>query len=398
LNRQVLALLGLCATLVLSACGPVPSAAWPGLATRGTLAFVAHNSQIIAVDLSIGKKVEPGGAFPPAANSGFDQFSGDPGVSSDVIVVGSQGPTGAHSGALFGLDPDPTKMGTPKWCLAFDTSAAERLKDYNCQLTEDAVRPIFFNITEAVDSRIIGGIALVDGVAYFGLANNKVYAVDAATGREKWVFNQAEHPIWATPLVDQDTVYIASLDHAVYALDRADGELKWKKDLGASLGGTPALLDGTLYVGTFGNQLFALDAATGKERWEKPFEAKNWIWGGPTSHEGMLYFTDLSGNVFAVDAQFGAQKWMQTPGGKMRGSPAIVDDLLFIGDKDGNVFALHLTDGSQAWKQTIKGELYASPVIVPEQNWVLIAPYQGDNLLVAYTSDGALKWAFAPSQ
>jgi outer membrane protein assembly factor BamB len=398
LKRQTLALLGLFAAFLLSACGALPAASWPGVATNGTLAYIANNHQIIAVDLSNGKQV---GAFPPTANTSFDQFSADPGISSDVLVVGSQGPAGASSGALFGLDPDPARMAMPKWCLAFDTRAAERLASYNCQLTSDATRPIVLTLSEAVDSRIIGGIALVDGVAYFGVSSNNVYAVDAATGKEKWIFKGAEHPVWATPLIDQDSVYVASLDHSIYALDRRTGSLRWSKDLGASLGGTPALLEGTLYVGTFGNTLHALDAATGQERWGKPFEAKNWIWGGPALQDGTLYFADLNGNVFAVDAQSGAQKWMQTPGGKMRGSPAIAGDRLIIGDKDGNVFALRLSDGSPAWKQTVKGQLYASPVIVPEREMVLIAVYQGDNLLMAYkTTDGSPPgWsAFAPSQ
>lgn len=395
MSRLSLALLGLFLALALSACGAVPAASWPGLATEGDLIFVAFNNRVHAVNAADSREVW---AYPPASSSNSDTFFAEPAVSGDMLVVGSEGPATSYSGAVFGLDID---TGAAKWCRALNAQALQRVLSAGeaCTLIEGGTPFVFLNIKAPKDDRLLGGIAVADGIAYFGLANNRVYALDAATGDFRWSFDQATHPIWATPLVVEGTVYVASLDHNLYALDAATGALRWAKDLGAALGGTPAFADGKLYVGTFGNTLLALDAEDGDILWEFT-QATNWIWGGPTLAEGVLYFADLNGNVFAVDAVTGQQRWQVTPGGKMRASPAIVGEALYIGDKDGNIFALDRADGSTLWTKTVEGggQVLANALVVPGAELVVFAPYQGSNLLVPYTSGGELRPPFAPSR
>lgn len=392
MSRLRTALLGLISLVFLAGCSAPPAASWPGLAANAELAFVAYNTRVVAVNLTNGKQAW---SFP--TSGGTEMFFADPGVSPDMIVVGSEGPANSHSGALFGLDP---ATGEQQWCLAFDEKAAQRL---NCPLTPTATRSVFFGLMPPVDNRLVGGITVADGVAYFGMANHNIYAVNAQTGEYLWEAT-ARHPVWAAPTVAADTVYAVSLDHSLYALDRATGQIQWSQDLGGMLVGAPALTDGTLLVGTFGKQLVALDAARqGSERWSIPTD--NAVWSGPAVVDGVAYFTDLSGGLYAADAATGELVWRQTPGGVLRGTPAVAGGLVFIGDKDGNLYARNASDGAEAWTQKVAGDnpgqILASPVVVPEKELILVAPYQGSNWLVAYTTTGvptAPKWAFAPSQ
>jgi outer membrane protein assembly factor BamB len=397
LSRKFLIPLALVLTLLLAACGAVPANSWPGLSVMGDRAYIAFNTHVYAVNLADGSEVS---RFPAAGVNHGELFFSDPGVSQDVIVVGSEGPAASYSGALFGLDPN--NLNTVKWCLVFDQKAQQRLSTFNCKATPDATQSIIFGIAPAVDNRLIGGIALVDGVAYFGMANNKVYAVNAATGEYRWRFDQATHPVWAAPLVDDGTVYVASLDHTLYALSSADGSVKWQKDLGSSLAGTPALANGTLYIGTFGNEVYALDAATGNAKWSQPFRATNWVWGGPTMAEGVVYVSDLGGGVFALEAATGAQQWKTVLPAPVRASPAVSGGVVFIGDKDGVFHRLNAATGAEISKPEIpgdnKGQLLNMPVIVPDRDLVLVATYQGTNLLNAYDLNGNFKWPFAPTQ
>ncbi len=388
-----LLLFGLGLALFASACVAPPPNSWPGLSANNELAFVAYNHQVIAVNLSDGKQRW---AFPPTP--GGELFFAEPGVSEEIIVVGSEGTPGQFHGALFGLNP---ATGAQKWCLALDSRARDRLATATapCPLIPGGDEATFFGLVmPPVDNRVIGGIVVRDGVAYVGLANNQVIAVDALTGEHRWTFKSTKHPIWTAPLVDETSVYVASLDHSLYALNRRDGSLKWSVDLGASLGGTPALVDGILYVGTFGNKVVALRAADGRELWRA--EATNWVWGGPAVRDGVVYYADLAGAVFAVKAGNGQELWRRTPGGKIRNTPALLDDLLFIGDRDSNLFALNTADGALQWTQNIPGggHIYTKPLVIAERDLVIAAVYQGSNLLVAYTPAGAFKWAFAPSQ
>jgi eukaryotic-like serine/threonine-protein kinase len=373
------------AGLLLAGCGRGPAQTWPGVAADSQYAYIAQGQQVHAVNLADGKQVW---AFPTTANNNISQIVSQPGVGPDVIVVGSEGPTSSYSGIAYGLDRN---TGTQKWCLAFDDKGAS---SQNCPLAQGAATGGIFGIGPAVDDRILGGVTLTNGTAYFGLASGKVYAVNAETGKDLWFF-PAARDVWAAPLVVSDTVYVTSLDHNVYALDRQSGALKWKQDMGAAVAGEASFDQGMLFVGTFGNRMAALDAATGAERWS--FTAKNWVWSGPEVGKGVLYLTDVSGNVFAVDEATGQQIWTVKPGGEMRARPTLAGDNLYMGDHDGHLFALNPADGSDRWPgRTTKGQTLVSPVVVSDT--VLFAPYSGDNLLEAYTPSGDLKWPFNPSK
>ncbi len=383
--QRFLVLLGLSlAALTLAACGPATAQTWPGVAADSQYAYIAQGQQVHAVNLPDGKQVW---SFPATAGSNVSQIVSQPGVSGDVIVVGSEGPSGTHSGIAYGLD---RATGAQKWCLAFDQKGAD---SQNCPLAQGGASAGFLGLGPAVDDRILGGVTLTNGVAYFGLASGKMYAVDAETGKDLWYF-KAERDVWAAPLVTPDTIYVTSLDHHVYALDLKTHEVRWQKDMGAAVAGTPSLDNGTLFVPTFGNALVALNAATGEQSWT--FATKNWVWTGPEIGNGVLYFTDVSGNVFAVDEKTGQQTWTMTPGGGMRAKPVLAGNNLYVGDRNGNLYALDPANGSTRWTRTQKGQLLIPGVVVSDT--ILVAPYTGDNLLVAYSSTGDLKWAYNPSK
>jgi outer membrane protein assembly factor BamB len=63
---------------------------------------------------------------------------------------------------------------------------------------------------------------------YFGSsADDKVYALDATTGRLRWTFF-TEGPIRLAPVVVEDRLYVGSDDGCIYCLSSDDGSLVWK--------------------------------------------------------------------------------------------------------------------------------------------------------------------------
>ncbi|NOZ19904.1 MAG: PQQ-like beta-propeller repeat protein, partial [Planctomycetes bacterium] len=66
-------------------------------------------------------------------------------------------------------------------------------------------------------------------VLYFGSsADNKVYALDAKTGEERWAAFTGG-PIRIAPTVSNGRVYVASDDGWAYCLNAADGKEVWKR-------------------------------------------------------------------------------------------------------------------------------------------------------------------------
>ena len=386
---RVLGLLAVLSLLLAACAGAQQTQAFPGLATDGELIYLAEGQHVRAVDVA--GQVQRW-QFPQQPSNAYGIFVSTPAVDGNLVVVASEGPAGSYSGAVFGLD---RATGAQQWCLYFDNKAAGRLENQGCRLAAVPASRNLFGIGGAVDNRIIGGLTLAEGTVYFGMANGRVYAVDADTGQDLW-FKESGRDVWSAPVVGEGAIYFGSLDHHIYALDPATGEELWSKDLGAAVAGTPTFDGERLYVGTFGSVLYALVAATGSEIWQRP--AGNWVWDGPAVQGGTLYFTDVGGTIYAVDAETGQQQpWSQQPGGAMRARPAVTEEALFAGDRNGDLFRLDpANNGATVWDAPLEGngQLLSTPVVLDDL--VVVAPFGGNNRLVAYRTSGEFYWAFTP--
>jgi len=116
--------------------------------------------------------------------------------------------------------------------------------------------------------------------------NDKIYALDSRTGREKWSFF-AGGPIRFAPAAWDQYVYFVCDDGFLYCLDAEDGKLNWKVrggppgDLLLGNGrlisewparGGPVVKDGVVYFGagiwlSYGTFIHAVDAKSGKIIW-----------------------------------------------------------------------------------------------------------------------------------
>ncbi len=124
---------------------------------------------------------------------------------------------------------------------------------------------------------------------FFGSsADDKVYALDARTGRQRWTFF-TEGPVRLAPSIADDRVYVGSDDGCAYCLSAGDGALLWKYKAASQdrqIPGNGRMIsiwpirtgllvdDGTLYfaAGLFPNQgtfLFALGAEDGAVTWKQ---------------------------------------------------------------------------------------------------------------------------------
>jgi outer membrane protein assembly factor BamB len=117
----------------------------------------------------------------------------------------------------------------------------------------------------------IGSSAVRDGVVYAvsGLdadAAHVLYALDAATGNERWRFSTSTGESVFVGAIGPDLVYAVSLDGNVYAL--RNGVRVWTFDAGAGIGSPASLSGGLLYVSVSDGHVLALDAASGEKRWD----------------------------------------------------------------------------------------------------------------------------------
>ena len=130
---------------------------------------------------------------------------------------------------------------------------------------------------------------VVDGVMYVSTAWSKVYALDAATGRQIWYYDpKVPGPTGARACCDvvnrgvavyEGKVYLAALDGRLIALNAATGKPAWtvhmfeSPSLRYTSTGAPRAARGKIFIGNagadFGGRGFvsAYDARTGKRIW-----------------------------------------------------------------------------------------------------------------------------------
>ena len=169
------------------------------------------------------------------------------------------------------------------------------------------------------------------GLVIVGSANGTLYAIEAASGREKWHFKTGGR-IRSTPKVHQKRVYFGSWDHHLYALDVEDGKQIWRFDTGGIVQASPAFGDGRVYIGSRNPRVFALDAATGKPVWEFEHTDGSWVESSGVYLDGVLYMGSSDAlTLFAFEGATGDVKWKYRTVGWAWCTPSISDETIYIG-------------------------------------------------------------------
>jgi outer membrane protein assembly factor BamB len=141
-----------------------------------------------------------------------------------------------------------------------------------------------------------------------GSNDDKLYAIDTATGKEDWRFSTGGS-VESSPAVSNGIVYVGSFDKNLYAIDAATGTEKWRFETGGTWQGntygsavysSPAVSNGIVYVGSWDYNLYAIDAATGRQRWAINVDGQ--VWSSPVVSNGFVYVGSNYGYLYAVGA------------------------------------------------------------------------------------------------
>ncbi|MEV6974745.1 serine/threonine-protein kinase [Kitasatospora sp. NPDC093806] len=174
------------------------------------------------------------------------------------------------------------------------------------------------------------------GVLYV-TAGTRVYALDAASGAERWRF-EAPVVLFTPPALDADAVYVADYLGTVYALDAATGRDRWRARTGTRQGAEPVVVgDGMVLVGS-GETLYAFEAGSGRERWR--YSARGEIVGSPAVADGLVHLGSRDHSLHTLDLAGGQLRWELGTKGELTGSPVAVGGKVFVGSKDRCVYAL----------------------------------------------------------
>ena len=355
MKTKYLVLIGLLLTLalVLGGCATgLTASSWSGVTTDADNAYIAGGPYVYAVNLQTGVEVW---RFPAKAATATP-FYATPMLTPDGQLI-----VGSFDHKLYSLNP---QSGAENWRF-------EQAKD-----------------------RWIGAVLIASDAIFATNADYKLYAL-TFTGALKWVAPfQADQAIWGSPVSDGSNVYFGTLGRKVYAVNAQTGKLTWVQTVEGAILGSPVLgPDNTLFVGTYGGVMVSLNTRNGNIMHQE--KASSWIWSGPAQDGTNVYVGDANGMFYAFPITDTGQAWTQQFNGAIVGSPLVIDSTIVVGTDSGNVYFMDNT-GQNVRPVMVSGKIYASPVVAG--TLILVAPTDGNNLLVALDQNGVTKWSFTPAK
>lgn len=171
-----------------------------------------------------------------------------------------------------------------------------------------------------------GGAEVEDGTIYMGSTSGDLFALDTASRDLQW-HTEIDTHLLLPEIVDGSTAYFGSRE-AMYAIDVASGEERWRIENGPVQ--IEAMVDGTIYA-MGGGVLYAMDADSWEERWR--FDAGETYTNdsAATIADGTVYIGDVNALV-AVDAASGEQEWRFETRWEVDWLPAVEDGIVYVGE------------------------------------------------------------------
>ena len=190
---------------------------------------------------------------------------GTPLISNNILYV-----AGAYEQSLFALE---ASTGNTKWTYKQDNWIFHSPTIIGNDLYGASVGDIF--ILNSTDGKVktiynsfydggqLGAFTIFNKVMFIaGGSNERFYAVDLTTGKEKWSISTVKSN-YCNPIILDGLVYFYSREYKLYAADILTGVVKWTLN---DVNDNVVVADGVVYACVNG-VLNALDAKNGTKKW-----------------------------------------------------------------------------------------------------------------------------------
>ncbi len=283
--------------------------------------------------------------------------------------------------------PAPKPAG-PDWSLFRGGPLAIGTRDV--KLPDPLTERWTFKCKDSVE----GAPAVVAGVVYVASTDKHLYAIDLATGQEKWKTKLAKGSIMkCSPAVKDGVVYVGDVGGTMYAVDAAKGEVKWTytpESTGEIVSGCSFHGDNILTAAQ-GMPVVCVNPK-GEKVWEYPIDGGSN--GCPTVDGDTVYASGCDSKFHAIDAKKGTELWSIDIGGQAAATIAVYDDFAYVGTITRQVLAINLKGRKVAWTFEPKDkaqEFYCSAAVTEE---LVIVGSRDSKMYAIDRKTGEEKWSF----
>jgi outer membrane protein assembly factor BamB len=206
-------------------------------------------------------------------------------------------------------------------------------------------------------------------------------------------------PMVASPIYDNDIIYVATITGRIFAANITQKEVKWHSNITSPIVSSPLFHEGMLISATFDswikdtvflgkNLVFALDTNSGDQLWSLEIDGD--VFSSPCVAKDTIIIGATNKNLLAINSISGNPIWTFETLGEIWSSPSFNGDSLFVGSDDGFLYCLNL-DGKLNWKTKLNGKIRSSSPCLSEDNLIFIGTQNG-SVYCLDQSEGVVRW------
>jgi outer membrane protein assembly factor BamB len=300
------------------------------------------------------------------------------------LIIGERAYTIDTSGLIACVD---IATGRKLWKYATDLSALSGLSGNEnlviatsgdgdiaaFQIVEKGLEPLW---ETRVSSEIRATPVVDDDQVFVRSVDGKLQSLALADGSQQWVVSRRVPVLSLTgnsePLIDGQLVYAGFDDGKLMAFDRRSGKIRWETTISIPSGRTEVerlvdldgqflLRNGVIYVASFQGRLAAVVAVNGDLLWTREFSS----FQSMAIDDNAIYLSADNSDLWSIDRRTGSAFWKQDVLHARRiTAPAIINDKLVVADLSGYLHWFDAADGKLVGRiQATKTRNYVQPLI-----------------------------------
>ncbi|MEE9425940.1 MAG: outer membrane protein assembly factor BamB [Methylococcales bacterium] len=243
----------------------------------------------------------------------------------------------------------------------------------------------------SVPSEVLAIPQSEDGIVVVRTIDGQVIGLDKETGKQRWTYKQPVPALslrgTSTPAIFEGAAICGFARGRLIALRIDEGIPIWETVVSVPRGRSelsrlidldadPVIEDETIYVASFQGGVSALVLASGEPLWQQTDVS---VQSGITLDWQALYVSDENGDVWVLKRETGEPFWKQDAlHFRELTTPALYRDTLVVGDFEGYIHWLSQEDGTLLDRKKISDQR------------ILVKPLVHDEVIYIYASDGQL--------
>lgn len=245
-----------------------------------------------------------------------------------------------------------------------------------------------------VNNTVLAKPVVNNDMVFVHTLNDNVMALNAQTGQLIWHYTTSTPALMlrqsSSPVLMKNHLIVGFSNGLLKSLDPLDGSVEWERELAVSKGRSdlqrmidisadPVVKGNLVYVVGYQGKLAAVEAETGSLLWERELSS----YSGLAVSNQKVFVPDVNGTLWAVDRKTGEVLWKHAYlAGRRLSSPELVQNYVVVGDDDGYLHWISQQDGSLVGR-TLIDKRGVEAISVAKNNMVYVLGKSGK--VAAYT-------------